>query len=126
MEELESNKSLSDARIERHDMPFICTWGSRKWYGGSDIVANIFIRDSLLFGREMSSDSEGCFFFDLNEDMTEDENHDLAAWQVLKRLDLQDIYTLIRTCRCPDEPSYQDKEYRGGWIYVLTRRIVSK
>ena len=113
MEELESNKSLSDARIERHDMPFICTWGSRKWHGGSDIVA-------------MGSDSEGCFFFDLNEDMTEDENHDLAAWQVLKRLDLQDIYTLIRTCRCPDEPSYQDKEYRGGWIYVLTRRIVSK
>tara|TARA_R100001509_G_scaffold88558_1_gene50550 strand:+ start:1086 stop:1445 length:360 start_codon:yes stop_codon:yes gene_type:complete len=119
MKELES--------MERHDMPFICTWNSRKQYGNGDgVVANIFIRDSLLFGREVGSDSEGCFFFDLNENMTEDENHDSAAWQVLKRLDLQDIYTLIRTCRCPDEPSYQDKEYLGGWIYVLTRRIVSK
>ena len=113
--------------MERHDMPFICTWSSRKRYGNGDgVVANIFIRDALLFGREMGSDSEGCFFFDLNENMTEDENHDSAAWRVLERLDLQDIYTLIRTCRCPDEPSYQDKEYLGGWIYVLTRRIVSK
>lgn len=119
MEELES--------MERHDMPFICTWNVGYRYKDSDrVFANIFIRDALLFGREMGSESSGGSFFDLNEDMTEDEAHDSAAWQVLKKLELQNIYTLIRMTRNPTDPSYQDKEFNGGWIYVLTRRIVSK
>jgi len=105
MKELES--------MERHDMPFICTWNSGKWYENSDMAAKCSIAGD-------------CFFFDLNEDMTEDEAHDSAAWEVLKKLDLQDIYTLIRMTRNPTDPSYQDKEYSGGWIYVLTRKIVSK
>ena len=112
--------------MERHDMPFICTWNIGYRYEDSDgVFANIFIRDAMLFGREMGSDP-WVFYFDLNENMTEDEAHDSAAWQALKKLELQNIYTLIRMTRNPTDPGYYDKELNGGWIYVLTRRIVSK
>ncbi|WP_291811772.1 hypothetical protein [Limnobacter sp.] len=103
-------KPIIEHSVERHDLNHIFTWFETK----NDEHPN------RLCAMHIGAKPKDYIIVLEDEGMTDDENHDWAAWKLLSDLELQDRYTLLRATRNPS-----DFAFNGGWIYLLMRKIVS-
>ena len=106
----ELKKSIIGHNVKHHDRNRIFTWVEPGHDGQPTKMCAMHskakVKDYIMVLKD--------------ESMTENENHDWAAWKLLSDLNLKDEYTLLRTTLNPD-----DFAFWGGWIYLLTRKIVN-